>query len=104
MGRAIIVGAVIILLALIYSALYIYIKRHAARQDNLRAGLPVKGDLSRRTEGHLIAKLDSAAQLFQNISTSTSHLEGDFLTERSQANVATWLESYRQLRKELERA
>lgn len=104
MGKAIVTGIVIVVIVLVAAGYFIWQGRHQARQENLKAGRPVKGDLSRSTEQQLVAKLDQAANIMRIMTASTGSLDGDFITKPSQAAIASWLSSYQDLRKELERA
>lgn len=103
MARAIVAGIVIIVIGSLVVGYFIWFGRHQSRQENLRAGRPIKGDLSRNTERQLIDKLDDAANMLRSMTATANQLDGDFISTATLAVMNDWLNSYQTLRKELER-
>ena len=96
MGKAIIVGAVIVLVLLILAGVWIWTKRH-----------DFKGDLSQSEERHMRELVSDAAMIFVNMGSTAIGYElddADFLSNRSKNAIKVWMDKYNKNRKEFERA
>ena len=94
MGRIIVVGAVVIILALILvSFLYLLTPRDKK-----------KGDLSFKQEREQYVLLTKAAKTMSAIGIGYSIDDVDILPETTRTNIDNWLNEYNKYRKEIESA
>lgn len=105
MGRAIVIGGVIIILALVAVAWGVYRSRHAARREDIRAGRATRGDLNRAQEAQLRQLVDDAASVMRSLGVGDPLAgEVDFITPKSRRAVSVWLQEYTDKKRSITRA
>lgn len=93
MGKAIVVGTVIVVALLIAAGVWIWTKRH-----------DFKGDLSQGEEKYMRELVSEAAMIFTSLGPQIGIEESDFLSLRSKQAITVWMGKYQKNRKEFERA
>lgn len=93
MGKAIIIGLVIVIVALIIAGVTVYYRRRAGKEKALEHGWAIKGDLNRRQEQAIIAELNTADILFRELLAPPGDLTGDMTLLRmsDRVKVQDWL-------------
>jgi hypothetical protein len=94
-GRAVVFGAVVVILALIGWRTFVWFTKHTTT---------AKGDLGPREERALRKLLDDAARVLSSLGVGPSIDDSDLLRPDSRTAVDDWLGRYDQFRKETERA
>lgn len=93
MGKAIVVGTVIVVALLIAAGVWIWTKRH-----------DFKGDLSQGEEKYMRKLVSEAAMIFVNMGPQVGIDDSDFLSYRSKQAIKAWMDEYQKNRKEFEHA
>lgn len=90
MGKAIVVGVTLVLLVLIVGLVVMWFRR----QDD-------DGDLDKKQEKRLQHQLDAAARIMSDAGVAAQIEDCDYLSERTQRAIDTWLAAYEKTREEL---
>jgi hypothetical protein len=95
MGKAIVVGIVIVVALLIAAGVWIWTKRH-----------DFKGDLSQSEERHMRELVSEAAMIFTATQTPRGYSvqDMDLLSPTTSEEIAKWMDKYNKNRREFERA
>lgn len=104
MGKALIIGGVILTLAVIAGTITLLIRRQGFRQDNLAAGRATRGDLNREQENRLEMLVDDARYQIDRLLNPPPHLaltavDIDVLSAATKAHLQQWMVRYNQVRR-----
>jgi hypothetical protein len=95
MGKAIVIGAVLVVALLIIAGVWIWTRRH---DDG------VKGDLGVGAERHMRELVNEAAVIMTNLGPQLGIDDSDFLSYHSKQKIADWMKKFNDSRKEFDRA
>lgn len=106
MGKVLAICAVVVIIAIIISAVSIWFQRQSLRSQIIRQGGPIRGDLSRTQERQLTAHLDSAHRLMLRLvqplgSLDAIDVDSTILSSDHRKQVTEWIDNYTNLRREL---
>jgi len=93
MGKAIVVGLVVIAVVAIIAGVTVYFRRRQGKETALAQGWAIKGDLTARQERVIITQLAEADYLFRQLLTPPTTLEGEMtlLTWDHRTKIESWL-------------
>lgn len=83
MGKALVVGAVIVIIAVLITVVVLYLQRE-----------PVKGDMTRKEERDMRQLLNRAARIMLETGQAQSIEDSDVLSTRTATAMDTWLRDH----------
>lgn len=95
MGRAIVIGTVIVVALMIAAGVWMWTKRH---DDG------VKGDLGRGEEREMRELIGQAAMIFMELGPKAGLDDSDFLSEYSKKKIRAWITDFNKKREDFDRA
>lgn len=104
MGKAAIVGSVVVIIAVIAAVLVVWFRRQRAKETAAARGWAIKGDLNKTQERQIVGKLNEAAALLRDLATPPIDLgySSTLLSPEDRARVETWLRSHNTTMKGIE--
>lgn len=102
MGKALVVGGVVVVIAVLVFIGVIWFRRQQAKETAAAKGWALKGDLSRAQEQQLISLLDESNRIMGRISGPVYDLSGDvtLLSAADRRLIEGWIGNYRNQRKD----
>ena len=99
--------AIAIIGALVFAVMAIQGWRTSNKVTAHRAGLPLKGDLTKKQEQVLLRQLDQAAEIFAVLGQNNDQYDVfagnvELISERNQTAINAWLRNHQQYRGELQ--
>jgi hypothetical protein len=93
MGKAAIVGAVVVIVAVATIILIGWLRRQATKEKAADRGWALKGDLNKAQEREIIERLEQAAALLRDLATPPDSLalSATLLTPEDRGRVEKWL-------------
>lgn len=86
MGRALVVGGVIVIIAVLITVVVLYLQRE-----------PVKGDLTRKEEREMRQLLNRASRIMLEAGPAMSIEDSDVLSPRTATAIDAWLRDHNNL-------
>jgi hypothetical protein len=95
MGKAIVIGTVVVILALLTVLLVVWARRLGHKERAAEKGWALKGDLNREQEQELFRQLQAAAAIFQTLTSPTNVLDdASYIQDKHRQLIVYWLNTY----------